>query len=217
MKNGYFNPEAPGYKDIKEALLEGLQSRPHENKKLADMNIKQYKYYSEKNAEMVGKNKQDTFVEHAEVGEREGLKMARLFDETDWAAIETKPAKAPAVSIEPWKKDAMAFERTIAYQESRCAKLAQSAKTAMLKLNRMSLTVENPLAKAQCENLSTKLALLERAHVDFQKSLSDVDSNTEEKSLKMKEVIEPALKTLKSHNDCFEKVLKLALDYLKIS
>ena len=181
---------------------------------MAKLNLKQYKYNRHQTSESSGSKREDSLVVAGEVDERVAATLAKHFDRQDFAV--PKDAELQ-VNLEPWKKEALDFEKKIGVANARAAKAIGTGQSLNLKLLRL-INGANPnksaLATAQQQNLEEKLAIMSKAQRDFTVTLSDVDSKTEARAARMKEIAEPALAMLKEHCSSFEKVLNLAKNYL---
>lgn len=209
-QNGYLDRASPDYTAIKEALLEGLASRPHEIKKLADMGIKQYDYQTEKSSQVEGKKRTEKVIEEGEVEVGAAKKLGNFLLGAP-LGLEKPEKQEPSVSIEKWKKDAMAFEKSLHAAEAKAHKLVQVANASKFKLE----TVQSKMSTAHVDNIDEKLPLFMNAITAFQKAISTLDSKNQENAHNEFALGEPAMATLKEHMVNFEKVLKLATDYIK--
>lgn len=210
-ENGYTDANMSQYSAIKDALLEGLESRDHENKKLAAMGIKQFLYQSAKTSDITGKQKSEKVVEEGDVDPGVAARLGRVL-ETCNAGMQMPPPPEPSVSIEPWKKEAMAFEKSLAAVEAKAAKVIQQASASKFKLEQVK---DNKMATAHFEHIDDKLPVFMNAFSAFQREISVLDSRTSAQATHMVQVAEPAMATMKEHIVNFEKVVKMAVDFLK--
>jgi len=212
--NGYNNPDADAYAEVKSALLAGLPSRDHEKPEMAALNIKQYHYVRHKTEQSSGSRKDDTLITANEVDEKTAERIAKSFDAGDFA-VQDGNAQQPNISIEPWKKEAMDLERKVGSLQTRAGKALQVAKSVALKLARVA-DAGNLLADAQRSNLSDKTNVLGKALEDFQFVMAPVDTKTENRASEYAKVALPAMAVLKEHCQNFEKVLRMANNYMNM-
>jgi hypothetical protein len=216
VENGYMDPESTEYQTAKSALLDGLESRPHEKESMAALNIKQYYLVKSRTENSTGSSKQDTFVQAHEVDEKTAARIAKSFDAGELQPQIVGGAPEPKVTLEPWKKDALELERKSASVQTRAGKAIQTAKSMMLKLGRLSEN-GNSLAGAHKDNLGSKVKVLEKALDDFQISLAGVDTKNPQRALDYSNVAVPAMAVLKDHCVNFEKVSRMANGYINMA
>jgi len=215
VANGYSDEADPVYEQMKTALLAGLEERPHAKPEMAALDIKQYNYLRNQTVRSQGSRKEDSVMESGSIDAKThaGLANAHFELHSDGAV----PQPAPVIQIEPWKKEALDFERKIAAATARASKVVQTAQSSNLKLVRIIGSREDGLAKANSENLMSRMEVMRKALEDFTVQNSNVNSKDADKAKHMKQVMEPALAALKEHTAHFEKVVNIVKGYLAVA
>ena len=127
------------------------------------------------------------------------------------------PQPPPVIQIEPWKREALDFEKKLAAATSRASKVIQTAQSFNLKLLRIIGKTDDRLAKANSDNLMARMKVMTDALGDFTVQNSNVNSKDEAKAQHMKQTMEPALLVLKEHTSHFEKVVNIVKGYLAVA
>jgi hypothetical protein len=154
--NGYHDEKQPGYKEVRDALLAGLMERDHEKPEMAKLKVKQYYVVKEVQETSSGSRKEDSLYQACEVDEKQAQKLTRAFESKDFKVPE-RPKAAPAISLEPWKKEALDFQRKVDSTTSRASKLIQTAQSHTLRLSKIFQQNHDPLADANRCNLEEKM------------------------------------------------------------
>ena len=215
--NGYTNPDHAEYSEVKTALLAGLESRPHVKPEMAALNKKQYQYTSSKTVKSVGLKKEDTLLQGGSIEERAAEKISKTFDKfeaEDFTVLSGKvPVKEAQITLEPWKKEAMALEKSISFAQAKASKLVTQAQNGGIKLGLLACQGQ-VLSDAVRIDLDEKGLILVNAQEAFHKALWSVDQKSMEKAEKFKEKMVPALEIFRLHINSFEKVWKLANSHI---
>jgi hypothetical protein len=210
--NGYHDDKSPDYESVKTALLTGLPVRHHDKPEMAALGIRQYKYKRVRTNESSGSTVCDSVVEQGEISDKAHEKLVKAFDTTDFTVPvpPSVPRERVAIQIEPWKRKAMDFEKTVQSQEGKASRLVQTAQSVILKLVKHHTSTGQTLSMATKENLEARLVHMKKALEDFTVQMSGVDTKTKDQAEKFEEVGLEALTVLKKHATAFEKVLNLS-------
>ena len=211
--NGYNDEKEDAYESAKTALLAGLEERAHEKPEMAALGIKQYLYTRHKTVKSSGSKKEDSLMECGEVEAKMAQGLSLAFNNMDCGV----PQAAPTVQPEPWKKEAMEFERKVAATTARAGKAIQTSQSYHLKLRRIFGQTKCALAGANSDNLLSKQGIIVKAQEDFTVLCASVNSKNEVNAKQMKETLEPAVAVMREHAVHLEKVLNIVKSYLNMS
>lgn len=212
-RNGYTDEKAPDYDEVQKALLAGLMERDHEKPEMAKLKLKQYYVVREVQETASGSRKEDMLYQASEIEERQAEKLSKAFESKDFK-VPARPKAAPAITLEPWKKDALDFQRKVDATTSRASKACQTAQSHILRLCKIFQASHDPLADANRCNLEEKMETLQSALKDFTVLTSGYSNNTQEGAARYFQMVQGDLEGLKTHCSSFEKVLSMSRTYL---
>lgn len=206
---GYTDEKDVNYDKVKDALLEGLEVRDHENAGMAALGFKQYQTFKRTFERLHGSTKADTLHMEHEISGSDAKAIRDVFDN---GGIALPEAPAPErIMIEAWKKDAMDLERRLTSLTSRGDKLSREAMKIIFKLKELedSAGPGHALAKAQKEEIQDKIPVFEKAGKDFFTEYNKYNSKTADDAKVQMEKTEDIIKVYKAHIAQFEKLLNL--------
>ncbi len=209
--NGYTDEKANDYEEVKKAILHGLMERHHEKPEMAALKIKQYFVVREVQETSSGSRKEDSLYQACEIDEKQAEKLSKAFESQDFKVRGNPKA---SISLEPWKKEALDFQRKVDSTTSRASKAIQTSQSNILKLCKIFQATKDPLADANRCNLEEKVELFQNELKDFTVLSSGYSDGTAEDAGHYKHVVTPALERLKIHCSSFEKVLSMSKTYL---
>ena len=212
--NGFTDDQHPEYQEAKDALLKGLDERDHENADLAALGWKQYRTVQKSEEVLTGKTKSDVLHLEHEITAKDAKAIRDAFDGN---APEPEPDRG-LVTIEPWKKDAMDLEKRLQGLTTKGDKLAREAQKIVNQLTSLVNNTRsgNPLARAQADEIESKMEVFHNAGKDFQSMTWRYNSRTAIDAKVQAEMVDEPMKIYKQHIHNFDKLLSLAKTLLSI-
>ena len=173
-RNGYVDETSLDYKQVEGALLKDLLSRLHEKPEMAALKINQYYVVREVQETSSGSRKEESLYQAAEIDEKSAGKLSKAFENQDFK-VNDCPRVQATIKLEPWKKEALDFQRKIDSASSRASRAVQTCQSHILKLSKIFQGNHDPLADATRCNLEetswpeiiSNICWTEKSHIVF--------------------------------------------------
>ena len=206
-----YRSHLPNYKELKEAAVAGLPSKPHPKASLNDMGERLYWY-----VHVITRN---TDLQKRKL---EGIQSASDLSALDYdLAMQTVPGElvdAPSsssnpskvVEIQPWKAKALEVVKKAQALGSSVSRVVHQAQEAIAKLELVSDRATSATTKALAQSLHAELVpkvqLVQSGLTEFQKHLAAVTHNSKEAAANLEEVLATASTAMIDVRDAFSKV-----------